>query len=161
MSRREHVPVADLTAWLAGRWSVSRTVNGDDGAFTGTAAFAPDGTCLRWDETGELRLGDYHGAARRSMTIHPAAGGWEVRFDDGRPFHPLSLDDGHCDVEHLCGPDVYTGRFEVHADAAFTVRWHVVGPDRDDTILTRYARLTDAPGGAAPNAPAPPRNASR
>ena len=143
MSVRDHLPVADLTAWLAGRWSVSRTVNGDAGAFTGTAAFEPDDGALRWHETGELRLDDYVGAARRTLAIHPTADGWEVRFDDGRLFHPLQLRDGHCEVEHLCGPDTYRGRFDVDAETAFTVRWHVVGPGRDDVIVSHYTRLAD------------------
>ena len=141
--------MGDLAAWLTGRWSVSRTVNGGQGTFTGVAEFQADGDALCWRETGELQLDAYRGSARRTLTIHPAGERWEVRFDDGRPFHPLQLSDGSCEVRHRCGADVYDGRFDVDGETAFTVAWHVVGPGRDDTIVTRYART------------APPRNASR
>lgn len=149
MCNRRPVPVADLTDWLAGRWSVSRTVNGDQGQFTGIADFIPRGSRLVWHETGELRLDGHRGPARRTLTIGAAGDGWEVCFDDGRPFHPLRLADGPCEVVHLCGEDVYAGVYEVDADAAFTVRWHVVGPGRDDTIVSRYRRASSASPSAA------------
>jgi hypothetical protein len=144
---------ADLAAWLGGHWTVQRTINGDTpspapgGHFTGDVQFtvAADGV-ITWDERGQLTLGAYTGPAWRTLTIHPASGRWEVRFDDGRPFHDLDLRTGTWTAEHLCGADVYRGRFATHPGETgagpdrFTVTWHVTGPGRDDTIVSDYRR---------------------
>jgi hypothetical protein len=124
--------------WLIGDWSVARDINDGGGSFHGQAAFTPqpDGT-LRWHETGELTLDGATVNAYRTLAIDPDG---QVRFDDGRPFHQLALVDGLCDAVHPCGPDEYTGRYEVVDDDTFVVTWHVHGPGRDDTIFTRYER---------------------
>jgi hypothetical protein len=127
-----------LLGWLTGDWAVARDINGGQGAFHGRAAFTPqpDGT-LRWHETGDLTLDGARLPAYRTLTID--AGG-QVRFDDGRAFHDLALVDGACDAFHPCGPDEYTGRYEVTDDNAFLVTWRVHGPGREDTIISRYTR---------------------
>lgn len=81
--------------------------------------------------------------AHRTLLVVPGdrPPAWQVNFDDGRPFHPLDLRAGRADVEHLCGPDTYRGAYEVTGPAAFTTRWHVTGPGRDDTIVTAYRKL--------------------
>jgi hypothetical protein len=129
---------AELLGWLAGQWSVARDIDHGRGAFHGDATFTPqpDGT-LRWHETGELTLDGAQVPAYRTLTID--AGG-HVCFDDGRPFHDLALVDGACDAFHPCGPDAYTGRYEVVDDDTLVVTWRVHGPGRDDTIVTRYTR---------------------
>jgi hypothetical protein len=127
-----------LLEWLTGEWSVARDINAGQGAFHGRASFTPrpDGT-LRWHETGDLTLDGARLPAYRTLTID--AGG-QVRFDDGRPFHDLALVDGACDAFHPCGPDEYTGRYEVVDDNLLVVTWHVHGPGREDTITSRYTR---------------------
>jgi hypothetical protein len=127
-----------LLGWLTGEWSVARDINDGDGAFHGVAAFTPqdDGT-LRWHETGELTLDGATLPAYRTLTID--AGG-QVRFDDGRPFHQLTLVGGTADAFHPCGPDAYDGRYEIVDDDTLDVTWRVVGPGRDDTIVSRYTR---------------------
>jgi hypothetical protein len=140
---------ADLAAWLGGLWTVRRTINGDtpspgqEGHFTGTAQFTvtADGV-IAWDEQGRLTLGSHTGPARRALTLHRGADRWEVRFDDGRPFHDLDLRHGTWAAEHLCGADVYRGTFATDSGDPdhFTVTWHVTGPGRDDTILSDYRR---------------------
>jgi hypothetical protein len=127
-----------LMEWLTGDWSVARDINDCQGAFHGRASFTPqpDGT-LRWHETGDLTLDGAELPAYRTLTID--AGG-RVRFDDGRPFHDLTLVDGACDAFHPCGPDEYTGRYEVVDDTMFVVTWRVRGPGREDTIISRYTR---------------------
>jgi hypothetical protein len=135
------VPASELPAWLAGDWSVERDINAGRGAFAGTATFTeqPDGT-LRWSEDGTMRLDAFTGPATRVLVVHPATP-WEVRFDDGNPFHPLDLAEGACTVEHLCGPDIYRGVYDPISADELVVRWAISGPGRDDTIVSRYQRL--------------------
>jgi hypothetical protein len=133
--------VALLSAYLPGAWSVTRVINGGADGFTGSACFEPDGGGgMCWRERGRLRLGGYDGEARRTYLIVPDGDAWLVRFDDGRPFHSLQLSGGRAEAEHLCGPDVYRGVYELRDEDSFTVVWTVSGPGRADTISSVYRR---------------------
>jgi hypothetical protein len=146
---------ADLAAFLNGVWAVRRTINAGapaaapSGRFTGTAWFSA-GAVPRttWRETGTLTLGAYTGPAQRTLLLIPAAasGAWRVSFEDERPFHELDLRAGRWQAEHLCGPDVYRGLYELCDEDHLTVNWHVTGPGRDDVIATDYRRLGDPDG---------------
>lgn len=131
-----------LVSFLTGSWDVVRDLrHGDErGGFAGTATFSREGDGLAWVETGELRLESYVGPATRRLAIVPFAGTWEVRFDDGRPFHPLDLERGRCDAVHHCGPDLYEGEYVVLGDGALDVTWRVTGPAKDQEIVSRYRR---------------------
>jgi hypothetical protein len=134
-------------AFLLGRWSLRREINDGEGAFVGDALFTADGTSgLRWRETGRLALGGYVGEAHRTLLIGPGprSGTWEVRFDDGRPFHPLDLRSGRWEAEHQCGPDLYRGVYATPGADRLTVRWRVTGPGRADTIVSDYRRALPA-----------------
>jgi hypothetical protein len=142
------VPVADPRTFLPGVWRIDREVHDararTDGTFVGTATFGPEGDGLSWVEEGTLRLGAFAGHATRAMSVVPAPAGagapWEVRFDDGRPFHPLDLRSGSCPVDHPCGEDHYAGWVRVEDEGLLVVSWRVTGPAKDHTILTRYSR---------------------
>jgi hypothetical protein len=136
------VPVADLPAFLEGVWRVERDL--DDGhrrgRFEGVATFSRAGHGLVWDERGEIAFGDHRGPARRRLLLLPHGTGWEVRFEDGRPFHLLDLSAGRCAAGHDCGADRYDGAFDVLAEDAFKVAWVVRGPRKDQRIVSRYSR---------------------
>lgn len=141
------VPVPDpagLARWLRGHWNVTRVINDGTGHFEGRACFSPDPvmpTALVWRERGHLRLGAHDGPAERTLRIEPdATGGWQVRFGDRRPFHPLDLVHGRCEATHLCGADVYRGRYAIEGEHRFTVTWRVTGPRKDDLIVSVYDR---------------------
>jgi hypothetical protein len=140
------VPVADPRTFLPGVWQIDREVHDararTDGTYAGTATFLRDGDGLSWVERGTLRMGTFEGTATRTMAVVPSAGPapWEVRFDDGRPFHPLDLRGGACPVDHPCGEDHYAGWVRVEHQGLLVVSWRVTGPAKDHTILTRYTR---------------------
>lgn len=118
---------------------------GHDAVFTGTADIAPLPGApdeLAWCEEGELVSASHRGPARRAMRVVPAGAAWEVLFEDGRPFHPLDLAQGRCDVVHLCGADRYDGSFHMPAPGRLVVRWRVRGPAKDLEIVSDY-RLVD------------------
>ena len=131
-------------AYLPGRWRVERTLHDarlGDGAFTGTASFEPDDEGgLDWLETGRLELGGHVGPARRRLRVTREGGAWMVRFDDGRPFHPLTLRCETSAVAHRCGEDTYAGEYVVLGPDAFDVAWRVSGPAKDQRIASRYRR---------------------
>jgi hypothetical protein len=133
--------MALLSEFLPGAWSVTRVINGGGDGFEGIATFTPDGDgALSWSERGRLRLEGYDGQARRTYRIVPDGDAWQVRFDDGRPFHPLDLGGGRAEVEHQCGPDRYRGVYELLGQDAFTISWTVDGPGRADAISSVYRR---------------------
>jgi hypothetical protein len=130
-------------AYLPGRWAVARSLHDaslGDGRFTGTATFAPADEGLVWEESGRLALGAYDGPARRRLRLRREPQGWMVRFDDGRPFHPLVLRAGGCAVTHPCGEDAYEGAYVVLGPDAFDVTWRIRGPAKDQRIESRYRR---------------------
>jgi hypothetical protein len=133
----------DLPGWLDGRWEIERMINGGEGRFTGDAVFhSGEAGGAVWRETGRLMLAGFDGPAHRTLLLGPgvAPGAWQVRFDDGRPFHSLDLRTGCWAAEHLCGPHVYRGRFAVLHPDRMTICWQVTGPARADVIATDYRR---------------------
>lgn len=124
---------------------------------------------IRWSERGTLRWGAESAPFTRTFFLVPdqvaaplaahgdapagvtaAAAGWRATFEDGRDFHPWTGGE----VEHLCGCDLYQGRLDVSsadggvmacADApaaasSWLLTWHVNGPEKDYTMVTRYTR---------------------
>jgi hypothetical protein len=142
------VSVADPRVFLPGVWQIDRQVHDararQDGVYRGTATFLLDGPGLSWTERGVLRLGSFEGAATRVMRVVPGPAGsptpWEVRFEDGRPFHPFDLRSGSGPVDHPCGEDHYAGWVRIEDPDLMVVSWRVTGPAKDHTILTRYTR---------------------
>jgi hypothetical protein len=144
MGRVPLARVADLAAHLAGTWAVERDLHdrraGVRGRFSGTAAFVPGDGGLRWRERGRLAFGGFDGPAARELVVAGGPGRWEVRFGDGRPFHPLDLAAGRAVVEHPCGADTYAGTYEARGPDLLVVRWRVTGPAKDLLMHSRYAR---------------------
>ncbi|HTU14935.1 MAG TPA: DUF6314 family protein [Solirubrobacterales bacterium] len=140
--------VDDPVETLAGDWTFERTVtdslSGTTGAASGIARFERSGDGLDWDETGTLRFGGHDFDAKRRMSIAREDGEWQVRFDDGRPFHPLDLNRGRCEVGHPCRDDFYSGTIEMLSTGdgpELRTEWRVRGPKKDQLIRTRYRRV--------------------
>ena len=146
-------PAADRVRTLAGAWRIERAVrdmrDGRDAAFTGLAHIAARGDGLTWIEEGRLVTAGHAGPARRTMRIVPDGTGWEVLFEDGRPFHPLDLSGGDCTVVHLCGRDRYDGTYRFAGADTLFVRWRVTGPAKDLDIRSEYRRRDEIDAGSA------------
>ena len=137
---------------LLGRWYLERTIEDRRGATTlgvaGTAVLAPtDDGAVRWHEEGVLHRpgAEPVEVSRTLLLVPPAPGGegsWWVRFADGRPFHPWRPG---ADVQHPCAPDHYRGRVDLDGADAWRVRWTVLGPAKDYTMRTSYARALASP----------------
>ena len=137
--------VPDLRRYLAGRWTVRRSIadraRGTSGSFDGDATFEPDGDDLRYRETGRLLLEAYEGEAFRAYRyVFPAPTRAIVCFEDGSAFHELDLSQGHWEATHACEPDRYEGRFTVTNADAWQAVWRVQGPRKDLVLETRYLR---------------------
>ncbi|MBV2355876.1 hypothetical protein KUM39_16085 [Streptomyces sp. J2-1] len=142
-----HRPVADVLAHLVGRWRVERVVRdlagGAEGGFSGVTDFLPlDGGGLLHEEAGTFT---WHGVARpatRTLRFLPGAapGTADVRFADGRPFHPLDLTSGHFVADHPCAADLYRGEFTVTDADHWRTVWRVGGPAKDLLLITEYTR---------------------
>ncbi len=139
--------VDDLPGFLAGTWSVARTVEDHRGArhgdYAGRAWFVVADGGVDWAERGTLRLDGHAGEATRTLRIVPGPDGWEVRFDHGGFFHPLDLAHGRSVVDHPCAADHYVGEIRVEARDRLVIAWRVSGPTKDQTIVSVYRR-TDA-----------------
>ncbi|MFH8408305.1 DUF6314 family protein [Streptomyces sp. NPDC018019] len=143
-------PVPDTAAYLAGRWSVDRTVldvrTGTQGTFHGTAHFRPEdpdeGTALLHAEEGELTWNGTTAPATRTLRLHPHPDGTAtVTFADGRPFHDLDLRTGHWTTHHPCAADRYEGDFTVASPTEWHLCWKVTGPAKDQLLRSVYRRM--------------------
>lgn len=142
-------PVADLRAFLSGRWRIARRISdarlGITGRLMGHAVFTPSPEGLVHDENGDLRFGAHAGpAARRYRLIIDRPSKAEVRHADGSVFHQIDLISGQAEILHQCGSDQYVGRYRVLRDDRFAVTWHVTGPRKDYRLSTLHARLGGA-----------------
>jgi hypothetical protein len=146
--------VADLKAYLAGVWTISRTLEdrrrGARGTFAGRAGFEPEGEdFLVYREEGRLALGGFETLAHQRYLYafpaphrapHQVPHRAEVRFADGRPFHDLDLSDGLWTAGHRCAPDTYRGRFRALGPDRWWVRWIVTGPRKDQALESLFTR---------------------
>ncbi|SDD75304.1 DUF6314 family protein [Auraticoccus monumenti] len=127
---------------LVGRWHLERTVqdrrHGRSGTVTGTLRIEPGPDGLVWAESGLLVWQGRTVPVHRTLQVRPAGRGWEVTFEDGRPFHPWVPGTW---VDHLCGADHYRGLVEVGPDRRrVDVTWVTTGPTKDDVLRTRLTR---------------------
>jgi len=128
---------------LLGTWTLTRVVDdhlaGERRDVVGTAELSSveDGR-VRWTETGTMTWADHAVPVSRTLYVVREEGGWFVRFEDGRPFHPWAV--GHR-VDHPCAPDHYRGLIETNGEPveSWTVTWDAVGPEKDYRMVTRYA----------------------
>ncbi|MEU6508072.1 MULTISPECIES: DUF6314 family protein [unclassified Streptomyces] len=140
-------PVADVLAYLAGRWRVERSVrdraSGDEGHFTGVTVFsALDDGGLLHEESGDFTWQGVTRPATRTLRFLPGAvpGTADVRFADGRPFHELDLSTGWYVAGHPCAADFYRGVFTVRDADHWRTVWGVGGPAKDLLLTTDYVR---------------------
>ncbi len=140
------LPAADrlfTVEGLAGAWRVTRRIEdalaGGTAHLDGEARFEPDGEGLRYGETGTLTLpGGQSFAATQSYLWHfdPLP---RVLFADGRLFHVFDPAEPEAEIVHLCGEDLYRGRYRVFADH-WEAEWRVKGPRKDQASLISYRR---------------------
>lgn len=142
-------PVADLRVFLAGAWRLTRLIEDRRadrrGRFAGTAYFTAAEEGFVYEEKGEMRFGDWRGPAWQAYAYEfdpSAPSSVKVRFLDGRLFHAFDLATGHAEFAHACAADRYVGEITAIGADAFETCWNVRGPRKDQTIRTRYRRLT-------------------
>ncbi|MEU7190989.1 DUF6314 family protein [Streptomyces sp. NPDC045369] len=148
-------PVPDAAAYLAGRWTVDRTVldvrTGTQGTYRGTAHFRPEGPegtadgtapgALLHVEEGELTWNGTTAPATRTLRLCPRPDGTaDVTFADGRPFHDLDLRTGHWTTRHPCAADLYDGEFTVVSPGEWHLRWRVGGPAKTQMLCSMYRK---------------------
>jgi Family of unknown function (DUF6314) len=145
-ARRHHppVPIADLAAFLAGRWRIDRRLDALAGAH-----FSGEAVCRRsrigflsYSEHGTLTLGGKRLEAGRDLVYRLlTSSSAAVYLTDGSFFHPLDLSSGYKRVRHLCEADTYIGQFLVVSFDEYCVEWHVRGPRKSYTSRSRFERL--------------------
>jgi hypothetical protein len=118
----------------------------DEGPASGGPASeepAPQGLTQR--EDGDFVWQGVSRPAGRTLRLLPGArpGTADVRFADGRAFHPLDLSAGRFTATHPCAADLYEGEFTVFDADRWRMVWRVRGPVKDLVLTTDYVRSTD------------------
>ncbi len=131
---------------FVGHWAIDRVIDDRRSAsqakFTGECRYLRDGSSLRLEETGSLRLADGSKfAASRRFIWKEADGKIHVHFDDGRPFHVIDLHTPVPTDTHLCGRDTYRVAYDFIQWPNWQAVWHVSGPQKDYRMVTGYVLL--------------------
>jgi hypothetical protein len=128
---------------LVGEWRLARRVVDRRahlfGTVQGTLSLVDDGALIRWREHGTLRWNGADLPVTRELLLVEEADGWQVRFADGRLFHPWRPGEV---VEHPCNADRYRGLVDVGRDR-LRVLWDVLGPAKDQRLFTRCRRSAE------------------
>jgi hypothetical protein len=127
---------------LLGVWQLERRLvdrdTGGHGTVSGWLELTLVGSVVHWLELGTLHWGGSSYEVTRELHIVPDGPGWQVRFDDGRSFHPWRPGEI---VEHPCRADLYRGLIRVNdGRTRMRVLWDVTGPLKDQRIVTRCVR---------------------
>ena len=121
-------------------WTMEREINHDDGSvgtFVGAALIDESWV---YSEQGTLTMGGHSFAATRRYLWKPTSEGFDIYFDDGRPFHSLSFADKTAD--HWCDPDSYRVTYAFNAFPDWTATWTVSGPRKGYRMQTLYRPKT-------------------
>jgi hypothetical protein len=133
---------------LLGAWSLTRVVDDrlsgtrrDVRGVTTLSLEAPDR--VRWHEEGTMTWSGHVVAVTRTLYVEGEDTGWFVHFEDGRPFHPWTID---APVDHPCGRDHYRGLITIHGDPVtrWTVEWEVLGPAKDYRMTSDHVSSSQA-----------------
>jgi hypothetical protein len=127
---------------LLGVWQLRRRLadrrTGRFGRITGRLELSRAGSAVRWLEVGRLEWDGAVFPVTRELSLTSDVDGWQVRFADGRLFHPWRPG---AVVEHPCRADLYRGLIDVDArHTRLRVLWDVVGPGKEQRIVTRCRR---------------------
>jgi len=155
-----HGAVEDMHSYLAGTWTVARTMldraTGTRGSFAGVVRFtATDDGGLRFREEGTVTWNPagalpFTGPASREYLLRPTAapGVMDMHFADGRPFHRMGFGPDTASDRHWCDPDTYRVRYTRLGPDAFRYTWDVTGPAKDLLLESELRR--DPVSGSAP-----------
>ncbi|UCI34458.1 DUF6314 family protein [Mesorhizobium sp. B4-1-4] len=128
---------------LVGDWKVSRTMidylTGATYRFTGEVIVTQDA----FIEHGTMRVDSQEMPASRRYRLEPGEGVTRILHADGRDFIELEAKAAQT-VRHLCGADLYSGRFFFRGQGDWAEVWRVKGPRKNYASLGRFWRVGDA-----------------
>ncbi len=144
-AKLDHISSIPESDTLAGAWRVARDIYDHraelKGHFEGHARFTPaEGDVLQYQEEGRLTYGagQIFDAERRYIWRRVPEG-WQVDFDDSRPFHLIRAADHR--ARHDCAPDLYILRYQFDAlPRQWQCQCRITGPRKDLDLVTTYYR---------------------
>lgn len=127
--------------FMLGAWDLRRKVI--DHRHSQIVCFAGEATvtATAFKERGEIDQGGTKFETERSYHLRPGANSVSVLFSNDAAFIDLDLRASQ-EVRHLCGADVYLGRFYFRGTDEWAERWRVSGPRKNYVSLARYRRIS-------------------
>lgn len=126
-------------------WDIAREIEdrqaGETASFTGRVRVLAQSGQLRWIEEGTLRnaAGSFAGTRCYLWRAHEQRqGALALHFEDGRFFHTILPAMTPSDT-HDCPPDTYRVAYDFSDWPRWQATWHVTGPRKDYTMVSRYA----------------------
>ncbi|MEM9438207.1 MAG: DUF6314 family protein, partial [Pseudomonadota bacterium] len=66
----------------------------------------------------------------------PMEGGFDIHFEDGKPFHELQF--ASPTAQHFCDPDTYDVRYDFRDFPTWRSTWDVRGPKKQYRMTSIY-----------------------
>ncbi|QKC89422.1 hypothetical protein EB230_14070 [Mesorhizobium sp. NZP2234] len=128
---------------LVGDWRVRRTMidflTGATHCFAGDAVVTADA----FTEYGTMRIGSQEMPASRRYRLEPGQRSVRILHADGHDFIELGPEPAQT-VRHLCGADLYVGRFFFRGRDEWVEAWRVKGPRKNYASLGWFRRQADS-----------------
>jgi Family of unknown function (DUF6314) len=139
---------------LAGRWAITRIIEGEGAEAVGVASLRPDGDgALAYRETCQLTLPDGRVVeAYRNYRYRFVDESIDIHFDDGPDQGPLFVrlafarsPGGQAEASdiHHCGDDIYRVLFRLDLPSLFETEIAVSGPRKNYRAVSRYERTAE------------------
>lgn len=129
-----------MTGSLVGDWKVRRTMidflASETYRFAGDAVVTADG----FTEHGIMRIDSREMPASRRYRLEPGERSMRILHADGSEFIELAPKAVQT-VRHLCGADLYVGRFFFRGPDEWAEAWRVKGPRKNYASLGWFCRL--------------------
>ena len=131
------------TADFLGRWTFTREISdhlrGEEARAEGKALIVAEEGRWIYEEQANLTLASGQSlTATRRYLWQPAGAGFDLFFEDERPFHRIDLGRSHA-ASHWCAPDSYDVTYDFAAFPEWESLWQVEGPRKRYAMRTRYA----------------------
>ncbi len=117
-------------------WLLKREIIHESGRPARFDGFARITRKWRYLEWGNLEIAGADYTSGQQYRWKPVIGGFDICFDDGKPFHGLRFESPT--AEHTCAPDHYLVSYDFRAFPIWRSTWKVTGPRKAYTMHSIY-----------------------
>lgn len=130
---------------LQGKWELNRTIYSYKKHIGIAKGFAKikklDESKLLYKEELEVFINNIKTKSHKNYLYVLENEKLSIKFvEDNRLFYELFFKENTASGEHLCIKDLYKAFYSIADENSFTLHYDILGPNKNDTITTKYLR---------------------